>query len=236
MKKLFTILLSFCFVLPAFAGNVGSVNNEAWLEHIAQMQSLRQQIMGLVSKSNPTFEDRDQLAVLKQDFNDRKASWDAYLVEVAEGRAVETVAPAADCSQQNSEKMDCSSKKDCCKGNKHECTDACKDKCKAACCGVKGCDCKGKKQECSDACKDKCKEACGAKKGCEGKEKKHECTDACKDKCKEACGAKKGCEGKEKKMKCGSRKNCKGHGKKDECGKKSEKKSCTPKNAKCGGC
>ncbi|HMM59145.1 MAG TPA: hypothetical protein PKC25_03330 [Candidatus Rifleibacterium sp.] len=96
MKKFLVILLGFCFAVPAFAGTIGAVSNEAWLDHVSQMQSLRQQIMALVTKSNSTVEDRQNLELLNLTFAEKKAEWEQYLESVAQGKQTETEVKKAD--------------------------------------------------------------------------------------------------------------------------------------------
>ena len=96
MKKFLVLLLGFCFAVPAFAGTIGAVSNEAWLDHVSQMQSLRQQIMALVTKSNPTVEDRQNLDLLNLTFAEKKAEWEQYLESVAQGKQTETEVKDAD--------------------------------------------------------------------------------------------------------------------------------------------
>lgn len=223
MKKLLVILLGFCFAMPAFAGTLGAISNEAWLDHTAQMQSLRQQILSLITKANPTAEDRQNLDLLNLTFAERKAEWDGYLENTAKGNtAVATVADSEmACGSEKQNKDACKHK--CKKMCKEMCKDGCKEQCKGMdtekctkrCAKMQGKKCgekmhykrsKCKKtQKCcgekncknmsSDACKSADKKAC--KDACK-KANKGNCKEACKDTSKKACQSndKKACETK----------------------------------------
>ena len=84
MKRLLVILLGLCFAVPVFAEGVRAVDNDAWLDHLGQMQIIRQQILSLVTKENPTADDKAVLETLKADFAAQKARWDNYLIEVSQ--------------------------------------------------------------------------------------------------------------------------------------------------------
>ncbi len=241
MKKLITILLALCFVAPVFAGNVRMIDNDAWLTHMAEMQTLRQEILSLLTKSSRTFEDRDRLSVLQSEFAHRKANWDNYLEKVARGeiqpqpkKITEKHVHSSACNhgtktrkyKKHCKTADCSHGKKMYRLNK---------KCKAAdCCGVKGCKCNGK-------CDSECKKAdCGHGK------KAHKCSKLSKT--ADCCGV-KGCKSNKK---CGSeykKADC-GHGKKTLKESKTASACCSGKPAsecctggkghkdgkKCGGC
>ncbi|MFZ5951384.1 MAG: hypothetical protein ACOYXC_11810, partial [Candidatus Rifleibacteriota bacterium] len=142
MKKVCVILLGLflAFCSNAYAGDINDVSSDKWLDHVAQMQVMRQQILGLLTRANPTPEDREMLRALQESFEEKKAEWDQYLIDVAEGKG--KPAPAAcesfcgDCGKQIC---------DCGKGIE----------CKK--CGKKICNCK-------KACKSECKTSCGDKK------------------------------------------------------------------------
>ncbi|NCB37722.1 MAG: hypothetical protein EOM80_03030 [Erysipelotrichia bacterium] len=189
MKKLLVILLGFCFAMPAFAGNIGAIDTNAWLDHTSQMKDLREQIMALVTRPAPTAEDRLTLEALNLEFAEKKAEWEAYLEKVAAGNeTTEIQAPSA----PKEEKKLCEHKKHgkkfgkhhrkhrrhhCKKMRKHECKKACE-----SCCDKMG------KDECKKACesccdkmsKDECKKAC---ESCCDKMGKDECKKACESRC-----------------------------------------------------
>lgn len=185
MKKFLVLLLGFCFAVPAFAGTIGAVSNEAWLDHVSQMQSMRQQIMALVTKSNPTVEDRQNLDLLNLTFTEKKAEWEQYLESVAQGKQTETEVKKTETEEPAKvEKADDTAKKPWARYNKH----GRKHKkhgrhvCKADCSKHKKCD------EAKKACEKKCEEMC--KDGCKGL-CKEECKGLTKEECKKACGDKK---------------------------------------------
>ena len=192
MKKLLVILLGFMFAMPAFAGTISAVSNEAWLEHIGQMQSLRQQILSLVTKSNPTVEDRQNLEILNLTFAEKKAEWENYLENVASGKQVEEKqveelkeAPKAKKPWSRYNKKSRKHRKHVCES---ECKDMNKEECKKACGEMMKC----KKMHCKKAhkmaaCKEKCEKM--AKEACKGMSK---------EECKKACGEMMKC----KKMHC----------------------------------
>lgn len=241
MKKLLTILLAICFLTPAFAADVRKVSNDAWLEHMTQMQALRQQIMSYLTKSNMTFEDRDQLSALKSEFSYKKEAWEKYLQEVAEGKA-----PQPQIEEKKSECTDKVKDASCGKHREHR---KYKHSCKKHECGDKKIECKDSEKKCGSKkyeCR-KMKHKCGHKKheckdiASKCSEGKKECMDKCSD--KKACCGKEGCnckdnagkcsEGKKECMdKCSDKKACCGkEGCKDNAGKCSEGK--TFKKAKC---
>jgi len=248
MKKLLTILLGLCFVVPAFAADVRNVNNDAWLEHMTQMQALRQQIMSHLTKSNPTFEDRDQLNALKSEFDYKKQAWDRYLQEVAQGN--EPVPPvlakkASGCDHKHGEackehkhdrKHKHSHKKHACGEHKHKHCDhkiaadccgkpGCKDKtCKSKKCGPKVSKCKTAGHKCNDH---KIKADCCGKPGCKDKTCKSKKCGSKVSKCKTA-GHK--CNDHKIKADCCGGKDCTGHDKTGKCCKETGK---TVKSAKC---
>ena len=147
MKKLLVILLGFCFALPAFAAGVRAVDNEAWLDHLAQMQVLRQQILSVITKADATPEDKALLESLNAEFAAKKADWDSYLVTVSEGQE----AVVADTEKKESEQIgshvckgECHGKKMHKKhGKKHWAQHVCGDACKNGCIKPKMTDCCG---------------------------------------------------------------------------------------------
>jgi len=219
MKKLLVILLGFCFALPAFAADVRAVNNEAWLDHLAQMQVIRQQILSLITRENPTPDDKAVLEALNVEFDAKKAEWDTYLLAVSQGQ--EPV-KADEASVESAKKPDMCCGKDGCPGKmrakkhgkkqwgRHVCGEACKDGCDKT--KMKGC--------CGSAmCKEvgKCiREGKKAHKSCKGCAKYAKCNKTEKkayNKADKACSKGKDCckvTGKECTDKnCGSKKECK---------------------------
>jgi hypothetical protein len=209
MKKLLVIFLSLCFVVPAFAEGVRAVDNDAWLDHLGQMQIIRQQILSLVTKENPTAEDKAVLENLKADFADQKAKWDNYLVDVSQNQE----APKAIEVKPDTQGKTCGSKcKDGdCKGKrkhkkhwKKSCKSCDKD-CSGKCgdCKVKGCDrkdCKCRKhvkkeikpcskgKECCQVTGKECTDPnCGSHKKAAKCGRKNWAQHVCGDQCKNGC-------------------------------------------------
>lgn len=163
MKKLLIILLGFCFAIPAFAAGVRAVDNDAWLDHLGQMQIIRQQILSLITKENATADDKAVLEVLNADFAAQKAKWDNYLVKVSQ---------ISDVPQVDEEKLDKACKRD-------------GSKCKS--------DCRGKrrhKKAWKKSCKN-CGENCTG--NCKNCKNKREWKKERKKACKEACSKGKDC-------------------------------------------
>lgn len=195
MKKLLIILLGFCFAIPAFAAGVRAVDNDAWLDHLGQMQIIRQQILSLVTKPNATADDKVVLESLNAEFAAQKAEWDNYLVEVSQTtEAPKAVEEKLDKScKRDSEKCkkDCSGKrlhKRSWKKSRKSCGENCADKCKKeqkeAC--KKACS-KGK--DCCQITGEKCTDPnCNSKKAqCKTVKKRwgrHVCGEECKNGCK----------------------------------------------------
>jgi hypothetical protein len=93
MKKFYLVILVIllAFAGSAFAaGDINDVNSEKWLDHVAQMQVMRQQILRLLTKENPTVEDREMLNALQKSFTEQKAAWDQYLYDAATGKSKES--------------------------------------------------------------------------------------------------------------------------------------------------
>ncbi|MBU1109278.1 MAG: hypothetical protein KKB51_21545 [Candidatus Riflebacteria bacterium] len=186
MKKLLVILLGFCFALPAFAADVRAVDNEAWLDHLAQMQVLRQQILSVVTTTNATPEDKALLESLNAEFSARKADWDAYLVNVSQGQEVVKTDTGKTCPKGNK----------CCKVTGKKCDGNCKD------CGeIKKHKKHGKKQWGHHVCGEACKN------GCTKAKMKDCCGSAMCKEAKKECGkeAQKSCKGCAKGSKCGKK-------------------------------
>ncbi|HAE39065.1 MAG TPA: hypothetical protein DCG57_10565 [Candidatus Riflebacteria bacterium] len=115
MKKLLVILLGFCFALPAFAADVRAVNNEAWLDHLAQMQVIRQQILSLITRENPTPDDKAVLEALNVEFDAKKAEWDTYLLAVSQGQEpVKADAASVESAKKHDMCCDKTKMKGCC--------------------------------------------------------------------------------------------------------------------------
>ena len=261
MKKLLVILLGFFFVMPAFAGTINAVSNEVWLDHLSQMQSLRQQILSLVTKSNPSAEDRQNLEALNLTFAEKQANWQSYLEEVAQGKQPEistSEEPAKAPTCQKSDKKPWSRYKKhsrkhrgcqnnqaaCCSKDAGKCAEAGKDK---ACCGQDTDKCKeamqskcgkaGKNKKCCGKMAGKCKKAMQSK--CTAAIKNKECcgkgTDKCvkamQSKCTEA-GNDKACCGKGAgKCKKAMKSKCA-----DACKKEADKAKCGSDTKSCGDC
>jgi radical SAM protein with 4Fe4S-binding SPASM domain len=85
MKKLTFILLGICLFLSSasFAAGVQSIDKDAWLDHVAQMQILRENMLQLMTKNLPTAADRAELAKLKKEFSKKQDAWQNYLEKVA---------------------------------------------------------------------------------------------------------------------------------------------------------
>ena len=253
MKKFLVLLLGFCFAVPAFAGTIGAVSNEAWLDHVSQMQSLRQQIMALVTKSNPTVEDRQNLDLLNLTFTEKKAEWEQYLESVAQGKQTETEVKKTETEEPAKvEKADDTAKKPWARYNKHgrKHKKHSRHVCKADCSKHKKCDevkaCEKKcekmcKEECKGLNKEECKKACGDKKPWSRynkrsrknrHHKRQNCKEACADKAKadskEAC--EKACTGKAcaDKAKADCKDTCE-----KACTDKAKTECCSNKGDKC---
>jgi len=247
MKKLLVILLGLCFAVPAFAEGVRAVNNDAWLDHLGQMQIIRQQILSLVTKDNPTAEDKAVLETLKADFAAQKAKWDNYLVDVSQNQEAtksevkETEKPAKACGDKCKEgnyrgkKKHRKHWKKSCKSCDKDCSCKCGD-CKVKDCDSKDCKCKkhGKKtvKPCSkgkDCCQVTGKEctdpSCGSHKKAAKCGRKNWAQHVCGDQCKNGCKfAKKECCGSAMCKEIGHCiRDCK---KADDCCKASDKKGC----------
>lgn len=245
MKKLLVILLGFLFAIPAFAGNITAVSNEAWLDHVAQMQSLRQQILSLVTKTSPTAEDRQNLEQLNQTFAEKQSAWQKYLEEAAQNQQQKIETPEkAQADEKTCQKPWSRYKKH---ARKHHRCHGCKEEGKKECghhkCGPRQGKC-GDKQLCMERCEEKSAEGCKNESKMAGKEcckkgkkmhcGKHKAAGKCADKCnkeaKNAC-ADKACDKNESKA-CRSDKSCCKDEAKASCGDK----SCSKDQAKasCG--
>jgi hypothetical protein len=141
MRKVCLILLG---LLLAFAGNayaadINDVSSEKWLDHVSQMQVMRQQILNLLTRENPTAKDREMLSALQKSFSEKKAEWDQYLQDVADGKTqvksvkTEKKSFCGDCGKML---CDCGKGYLCKKCGKRVCD------CKKAC----GADCEGHKK------------------------------------------------------------------------------------------
>lgn len=219
MKRLLVILLGLCFAVPAFAEGVRAVDNDAWLDHLGQMQIIRQQILSLVTKENPTAEDKAVLETLKADFAAQKAKWDNYLVEVSQQQEAPKVDEAKPDTQEKNwgskcKDSDCKGKKKqkkhwkkSCKKCKEGCTGKCGD-CKVKDCDSKDCKCKkhakkaikpcSKGKDCCQVTGKECTDPnCGSHKKAKKHSKKcwgqHVCGEQCKNGCKfaktDCCGS-----------------------------------------------
>ncbi|GAB4268731.1 MAG: hypothetical protein Kow0029_04230 [Candidatus Rifleibacteriota bacterium] len=88
MKKFYFILLGLFIVISgsSFAADINNVSSEKWLDHVSQMQVMRQQILNLLSRPTPTIKDKEMLSALQKSFEEKKADWDNYLKDVADGK------------------------------------------------------------------------------------------------------------------------------------------------------
>ena len=216
MKRLLVILLGLCFAVPAFAEGVRSVDNDAWLDHLGQMQIIRQQILSLVTKENPTADDKAVLETLKADFAAQKAKWDNYLVDVSQQQEAPKVDEAKPETQEKAwgskcKDGDCKGKKKQKKHWKKSCK-KCQEGCSGKCGDCKVKDCKVKKAKCNKANKKPCskgKDCCQVTgkectdPGCESSKKavkpcskSKECSESKCDSDKEAKKASKKCWGR----------------------------------------
>ncbi|PKL46702.1 MAG: hypothetical protein CVV42_15540 [Candidatus Riflebacteria bacterium HGW-Riflebacteria-2] len=211
MKKLLVILLGLCFAVPAFAEGVRAIDNDAWLDHLGQMQIIRQQILSLVTKENATADDKAVLESLKADFVAQKAAWDNYLVNVSQNQntaqsEVKTLEKPGKACGDKCQEGDCSGKekhkrnwKRSCKSAKKGCADKCGDsktmKMKCTTGSNKPCS-KGK--DCCQVTGKKCTDPnCGSYKKPARSGKKcwsqHVCGEQCKNGCKftktDCCGS-----------------------------------------------
>lgn len=132
MKKVYVILLGmiFAFCGNAFAGDINDVSSDKWLDHVAQMQVMRQQILNLLTRENPTAEDKEMLAALQKSFSEKKNEWDNYLVDVAEGRVKGTKPVNSFCTDCGKRLCNCGKGIECNKCGKKicNCAKACTDK------------------------------------------------------------------------------------------------------------
>lgn len=167
MKKLLIILLGVCFAVPAFAAGVRAIDNDAWLDHLGQMQIIRQQILSLVTKEDATADDKAVLEVLNADFAAQKARWDNYLVEVSQANE------ALEADEENLEQTG--------RYGDHKCKGDCEGKRKHKQLWKKSC------KDCGENCTGKCKD-CKYKK-----ERKRACKKARKEACAKGKAAGKGC-------------------------------------------
>lgn len=246
MKKVYVILLGMilAFCGNVFAGDINDVSSDKWLDHVAQMQVMRQQILNLLTRENPTPEDKEMLSALQKSFDEKKVEWDQYLIDVAEGRIKGNKPASTFCTDCGKKLCDCGKGIDCKKCGKKvcNCAKACTDKKMGKECSSckKGAyhrynkkprrNFKGEyhryKKSCKDECADKCK---SLKKTCkEGyadncKSLKKDCKDGYADKCK-SDKMKSAC----KTVSCGSK--CPSEKKQHKMAMKKAKKSA------CGSC
>jgi hypothetical protein len=88
MKKIYLVILGLLLAFSgnAYAADINDVSSQKWLDHVAQMQVMRQQILGLLTRQDPTPQDREMLAAVQKSFEEKKAEWDQYLQDVAAGK------------------------------------------------------------------------------------------------------------------------------------------------------
>lgn len=218
MKKVYVILLGMilAFCGNVFAGDINDVSSEKWLDHVAQMQVMRQQILNLLTRENQTPEDKEMLSALQKSFDEKKVEWDQYLVNVAEGRIKGDKPASTFCTDCGKRLCDCGKGIDCKKCGKKvcNCAKACTDKsvCNKCPSEKKGAyhrynkkarrHFKGEYHRYNKSCKDKCADEC--------KSYKKDCKDKCADECKSyekkaacksvSCGSKCPSEKKQHKM------------------------------------
>lgn len=88
MKKIYLVILGLLLAFSgnAYAADINDVSSQKWLDHVAQMQVMRQQILRLLTRQDPTPQDREMLAAVQKSFEEKKAEWDQYLQDVAAGK------------------------------------------------------------------------------------------------------------------------------------------------------
>ncbi len=132
MRKVCVILLGLilAFCGSAYAGDINDVSSDKWLDHVSQMQVMRQQILNLLTRQNPTAEDREMLKALQKSFEEKKTEWDQYLVDVAEGKIKDSKPASTFCSDCGKRLCDCGKGVECKKCGKRvcNCAKACTDK------------------------------------------------------------------------------------------------------------
>jgi hypothetical protein len=152
MRKVCVILLGLilAFCGNAFAGDINDVSSDKWLDHVSQMQVMRQQILNLLTKPNPTVEDKEMLTALQKSFEEKKTEWDQYLIDVAEGKIKKEKPVQTFCKGCGKRLCDCGKGIICKKCGKRVCNCSkacnCKEDCSGKCydCNEKGeckCDC-----------------------------------------------------------------------------------------------
>ena len=129
MKKITLFILGIFILTSAlvFAGDVQKIDQNAWLAHTSKMQTLRENIMSLITKKMPTISDRAELASLLKTFNNEKDNWEKYIEKVAKDTSTpKSLSKANKCPNCNGK-----CKTGMCKANK--CPN-CNGKCKAGMC------------------------------------------------------------------------------------------------------
>jgi hypothetical protein len=111
MRKVCLIVLGilFAFATASYAagGTVSDISSEKWLDHLAQMQVMRQQILRLLTKPSPTVRDKEMLDALQKSFNEKKNEWDSYIEDVALGLTEEKEVKQTYCSSRGKRLCDC---------------------------------------------------------------------------------------------------------------------------------
>ncbi len=177
MKKVITIILALCFITPVFAGTVGDIDGQAWMQHTNEMQGLRKGILSLVTKENRTDRDDKMLGQLVKKFDEKHMAWENYLRDVAEN-GKDAVPPTF----KRSYKTRAYTIKDYRKAKEVKCTRAQKrmrNRCKKKSDKCSGCSVCSDCSNCSD-CSD-CSD-CSKDSKCEKKQKRVR-----KNKCKNDC-------------------------------------------------
>jgi hypothetical protein len=126
MRKVCLIVLGilFAFATASYAagGTVNDISSEKWLDHLAQMQVMRQQILRLVTKPTPTVRDKEMLNALQKSFNEKKNEWDSYIEDVALGLTEQKEVKQTYCSSCGKRLCDCGKGVICKKCGKRICT------------------------------------------------------------------------------------------------------------------
>jgi hypothetical protein len=235
MKRTLLVILALCFITPLFAGTVGDIDAQAWMQHTNEMQGLRKGILSLITKENRTPQDSKRLELLTQTFEAKHLAWENYLKDVAEnGKAA--VPPTATRAYKDGYKGKVYTHKKL--GNVkvarygHDCSKAKAYKVKKACDGhkivKKACGKQNacKKQAMKKGCENHGKKCDGNCENCKNHGKKCDGNcENCKNHGKKCDGNCENCKNHGKKCD-GNCENCKNHGAKKACGKQVMKKAC----------
>ena len=212
MKRVCFILFAMILAFSANvqAGDINDVNSGKWLDHVSQMQVMRQQILNLLTKQSPTAEDKEMLSALQKSFTEKKQEWDQYLIDVAEGKTEKT---SKECLADDNKACDDKEVEPARKGPFHRYDKKPRRHFKNE---YHRYDKKYRHGKCKDNCKDEVKGHCSADKKCKKQMKKT------------ACGKCPSEKKYEKKSDCGSCPSHKKQMKKSACASK-----CEDKKVKC---